>query len=256
MNFNASILALIGMGLVAGCTTSPAPPVTGSASEAASTPMHASLDYPFVARGQEPGWILTLTASRLELKARYGEVAFGTERPEPEVVSEEKLSYSVTTDQHDLTAVIEPQLCHDSMSGLPHPYRVDIQLDGDTYSGCGGEPRELVVGRTWRVTEFAGQPVASNRMVTLTFDREGTLTGQAPCNRYWSIYEITGGGMNLKHDSTTERACAAEVMNREKRFLDLLQQTRTFWMTDTGTLVLEASDGDRLKAVQLAQDSG
>ena len=68
---------------------------------------------------------------------------------------------------HELTVLVVPEICHDSMSGMPFPYSVSYRLDGVTHTGCGGETRSLLTGRSWNVLEIDFQPVIEGSNVSI-----------------------------------------------------------------------------------------
>ena len=53
------------------------------------------------------------------------------------------------------TIRIEHSLCRDSMSGLPHPDSVSIDLPDRQLRGCGGDPHALLRSQPWRLASAA-----------------------------------------------------------------------------------------------------
>ncbi|WP_198650102.1 YbaY family lipoprotein [Zobellella maritima] len=93
----------------------------------------------FRATGNEPGWLLEITAGdKLSFSYNYGEntlivPAFDAKHDK----SAHQTRYQATTDTHRLSVIITEQACQDDMSGEPLPARVNIELNGHSYQGCG-----------------------------------------------------------------------------------------------------------------------
>ena len=105
--------------------------------------------------------------------------------------------YVARTDKGELTATIVDQLCVDSMSGMPHPQTVTVVVGGKTLTGCGGEPASLLQGAEWSVVEIGGKALVAGSKVTLAFAPDGSLSGNASCNRFMSKYTLSGEGLAI-----------------------------------------------------------
>jgi uncharacterized membrane protein len=87
----------------------------------------------YEARGQEPGWSVTIDHGRIDYVGRYGEVKINVARPEP------RPSFNgrryVTP---HLVVDITYSRCNDAMSGFGFEHQVMVTAEGDTVKGCGG----------------------------------------------------------------------------------------------------------------------
>ncbi|MEP5766604.1 MAG: MliC family protein [Halieaceae bacterium] len=91
----------------------------------------------FRAVGQEPAWQLEIQHDRQMLMiADYGSRRILLPTPEPELL-EGYERYSVQDQKHQLQVDIEHTFCSDSMSGEVFDHRVEVNLDGSLYQGCG-----------------------------------------------------------------------------------------------------------------------
>jgi|TARA_R100000501_G_scaffold7881_2_gene16391 peroxiredoxin/uncharacterized membrane protein len=91
----------------------------------------------WVARGQEPGWIIRLTPGEtIEVEADYGEVT--ATLPAPDAAPSGQFALARTTGGTSFALSTTEQPCTDTMSGRPYPQTVQMQLNGKTYRGCGG----------------------------------------------------------------------------------------------------------------------
>lgn len=90
----------------------------------------------FRAVGQEPGWWLEISGSDLELAVDYGERRLSFSEPKRELDGGRRV-YRGTSDGHTVEVVLEKRRCEDAMSGEPFSTTVTVELDGETYRGCG-----------------------------------------------------------------------------------------------------------------------
>ncbi|WP_170175504.1 META domain-containing protein [Glycocaulis alkaliphilus] len=194
----------------------------------------------YTARGNEPGWILRLAGGEAEYLGDYGETRLSGRVTGRAALDEETNVLTVSGDDGELfTIQITHTICQDSMAGLSYPDTVTITLgDVETYSGCGGDAESLLAGEVWRVTHVAGEEVPGPRAVTMEFDGQGRLSGQAPCNRYSASYQMTGEGIVLGQGVSTRMACAGDLMALETTFLGIIQGSLPASIDTDGVLSL------------------
>ncbi len=202
---------------------------------------------PFVARGQEPGWMITIDAGTISLIADYGALQLRFPRTAPEV-SADGLRYLTEAEGRRLSVWIRPRVCADIATGMPHPYQVRYELDGKGHSGCGGEPKSLLTGGEWIVETIGGAPVIDTSKATILFTEEGRVAGNASCNRFIGGYQLTGEGLSFAQMGNTMMACEDDLSLQESRFLELLQAVSRFEIAPGGRLVLHAPDGRSITA--------
>lgn len=124
--------------------------------------------FPLTARGQEPGWTLSIEEGRFRYLGDYGATEIEGPLTHPETTPE-GVRFVLTP---DLTATISDALCRDVATGMPHPASVSLVQAGAQRAGCGGEAAALLRGE-WNVTLVEG----------------GGLTGKA---RHRSVFQRTG----------------------------------------------------------------
>jgi len=203
---------------------------------------------PMRALGQEPGWILRLDEEQLTLDYQYGEHQFSA--PTPERTTADGLTrYRAQQAGEELLVEITREYCEDIMSGRPFPYRVELIINGEPLSGCGGDTRKLLVGHEWQVTTINEQPLVDReKPPTITFDRDGQVAGSAGCNRYSGTYEITGEGVSFGSMALTRKACEPEVMQQEAEMMAVLEGASNFRLDDSGALIIRGYRGQKLWA--------
>lgn len=84
----------------------------------------------------------------------------------------------------------------------------------ETVSGHGG------AGAAWALESIDGTPFPAR--ATLSFPEEGTLAGEAPCNRYSGAQTLPYPWFRVKALVATKRACAD--LEAETRYLRALEE--------------------------------
>ena len=187
------------------------------------------------AGGNEPGWYVDVDDNEVDIVAQYGEVTKRAPRPE---VTIENGGYVFDMPGIAARLRIEEGLCHDDMSGMPHPDHAILTLDGQDLRGCGGDPQSLLTGAEWQVEDVMGGGVIDAAEVTIAFDGRGRVGGRSACNRYFGSYELTGEGVTFGQMAATQMACAPALMDLEHKMLDALGQVWRFDFDETGALLL------------------
>ncbi len=90
----------------------------------------------YTARGQEPGWALTIAGGRIDYQGNYGEKRINVARPDPRTTFN---GHRYETQR--LIVDVTHGRCNDVMSGHGYADQVMVIADGETYRGCGGQRR-------------------------------------------------------------------------------------------------------------------
>lgn len=201
---------------------------------------------PYVARGQEPGWHLTVSQDTIALDMAAGE-RFRAPTPRAHRTGR-RARYDVVLGGRSSRIAIERRLCRDTMSGMPHPDTVAIFGLGTVLRGCGGLPRDLLGTDEWTVTQIGGKPALAKAGATLQFLDDGALVGKASCNRFRASFKLTGEGLSIGPAAATMMACEPGIMQQEQALLRQLEGVSGFDIRPNGTLVLKGKSGDALVA--------
>jgi uncharacterized membrane protein len=87
----------------------------------------------YEARGNEPGWSLTIHDGRIDYVGNYGDRKISAARPEP------RPSFNGRRYVGDrLTVDVTYVRCNDAMSGRGFEHQVMVTANGETVRGCGG----------------------------------------------------------------------------------------------------------------------
>lgn len=202
----------------------------------------------WTARGNEPGWHVDVSDTAISFSSMEGET-FSIE-PVPEPVRAEEIEvYTGTADDKAFTLVAIDKICTDNMSGMPFPKAVVVTIGGRALVGCGGDPLSLLVG-DWKVEEIAGEPVIATSETSLAFDLEGSMHGNASCNRFFGGFTLTGEGLTLSPGGATMMACETGLMEQEQRFLAALEQVNRFESLADSRLKLVDVEGNTVLALR------
>lgn len=126
-----------------------------------------------------------------------------------------------------------------------------LAADGAVLASFVAQSQSLA-GTTWRAVGInngngAVASVVAASSVTITFGADGSVSGDAGCNRYRSTYQSDGTSLRLAPAAATRRLCVApEVMTQEQAFLRALESVATMRLegdrlelrTATGALAL------------------
>lgn len=228
----------------------PAPPAGGPGDTPGGRPPalgagDAAVPERYLARGQEPGWSLELDGEAIAWRPLDGpESVYSHADRQGDARA---FAVAATLDGATLSLTAERRVCRDTMSGMPHPDTVVVEVDGRTYRGCGGAPVDLLAAQAWTVVSIGGAPV-DGRAPTLAFTPEGNASGFAGCNRWSATAALTGEGLSFGRAVATMMACEGDAPGLEQRFLEALATVTRHDIDDEGRLVLKAGDTDVIVA--------
>ena len=197
---------------------------------------------PYVARGTEPFWSLTIGARTMRFEA--------PDRPTV-TVTKPKPAHGFAGDTYRtgrLTVNIVHRACSDGMSDRTYPDSVTVFVGRRAYKGCGGEAREAGPGRvaiegSWRIESLHGRPVAPTTSPSVTF-RDGRMSGNASCNRFTGSYRFERGRLTAGPLAGTKMFCSQRVQNvQESTILGLFGERLTVRSERGGKLVLTNDRG-------------
>ena len=202
----------------------------------------------WTARGNEPGWRVEISDTAITFSSMEGET-FSLE-PVPEPVRAEDIEvYSGTAGDKTFTLVAVDKICTDNMSGMPHPKAVVVAIGDRALVGCGGDPLSLLVGE-WQVEEISGKPVIAGSETSIGFDLDGSMHGNASCNRFFGGFSLTGEGLTLSPGGATMMACLDGLMEQEQTFLAALEEVSRFESLPDGGLRLVDATGNTVLSLR------
>jgi heat shock protein HslJ len=200
----------------------------------------------FVARGNEPGWIVRKTDSEITFNPMEGAALTIAPVPTAEKTDGAEV-YQASVGDQPFKLTITTKVCVDTMSGMPFPASVSVEIGGKTLTGCGGKPETLLHGN-WTVRQIDGKPLVSGSEVSLAFGDDGMIAGNASCNRYFGKFTLTGESLTISSSGATRMMCDAHLMEQENHLLKILEATTRFEIGQDGSLILHAKDGATLAA--------
>lgn len=208
----------------------------------------AAIAEDFVARGNEPGWVVRKTEREITFQSMGGPSLTVSPVPAAKTV-ENGESYETTLNDQPFRLTINDRVCVDTMSGMNFPASVEVQIGTDMFSGCGGEPFSLLRGE-WTVEEIPGRQIVEGSLITLNFEDNGQVNGSASCNRYFASFTLTGESLTFSKPGASMMMCEEALMDQERGFLDALAAVNHFTVAPDGQLTLLADDTPAMIARQ------
>jgi heat shock protein HslJ len=127
----------------------------------------------------------------------------------------------------------------------PVALQADLNGLGSEAARFGAQSEALLDGM-WRLDSYSSDgfltPVMDGTLVTASFERDGTVSGNASCNSFSGSYRATAITISIGPLATTRMACDRDVMDQEQGFLDALESAGTYTVQAT-TLTLGDADG-------------
>jgi heat shock protein HslJ len=194
----------------------------------------------FRARGNEPGWSVTITKSAIEFRTIDGEMIAISPVPQPQRQGRTE-TYSGEANGQAFSLVVSDAVCVDSMSGLPYPNTVSISLGESRMNGCGGNPATLLQG-DWSIVAVNGSDLSGPQLPTLSFDANGGLAGGGFCNRFFGSYELSGERLTIGGMGSTQMACEEALMKQEALLLGSLSKVDSFVVEPGKMLALKGQE--------------
>lgn len=108
---------------------------------------------------------------------------------------------------------------------------------------------------SWKLVAYgtvdAPTAVIEGSSITLTFDKDGRISGSAGCNTYGAGYSTEGSTLQISAAMSTMMACLQEgVMEQESAFL-LALQAATSYRLDGSSLFINYEEGKQLVFVEI-----
>jgi heat shock protein HslJ len=175
-----------------GCATVPSAP-----------PVEAGTRYR--ALGTEPFWALELTGREMVFTEAN---APGVRIAEPQPRPIHGFAGDIYQGSRIHLNIVRNQRCSDGMSDRVYPDRVQVDVDGRRFEGCGGEslmPASLE-GTGWSVESVNGRPVAEGERYFVRFEG-GQMRARFGCNSISGPVRQEGGSLVPGPLAATRMAC-------------------------------------------------
>lgn len=209
----------------------------------------------YSARGNEPFWLVQADATEVRWSTAdhvAADVFTGLTR----TTRADGFALTATREGGALALSANATVCRDSMTGMPHPDTVVVQVDGREFTGCGGNPIDVLTPNAWTVAGIGGVAM-SGRPPTMQFSADGQASGFAGCNRWTSSAVLSGAGLRIGMAAATRMACLDDTASKqESDFLAALGRVTRFDIDTNGDLLLKAGDETVIRATRTAVDAG
>lgn len=112
----------------------------------------------------------------------------------------------------------------------------DIQVVMVGRSDDVGEATSLF-NKEWLAEDLQNSGVTDNAQTTLTVQEDGSISGSGCCNRYFGSAEIKEDKLIFSQLGNTFMMCPPALMDQERKFFDILANTRHYKI-ELGKLIL------------------
>lgn len=192
----------------------------------------------FRATGHDPSWLLKGELELMHWTVADKLVSVAVQDRQPLALDQ---PLRMGSDPDAPVVEVQHAVCHDSATGMPYPYSVQVRADGRRYSGCGGDLHPMLTGKTWVITALEQGVSAQSPLghdISIRFDGQGRVSGVAACNLFSGIYALTAERLSIGSLATTRRACPGGAMQQEQALLRALETVVRFNVTAAGELTL------------------
>ena len=198
----------------------------------------------FIAMGNEPFWSLAVNSVKgsMRFKTMNGD-SINASLPQRNVDSDGVITFDAEVESGRLKVLFAPDSCVDTMSGQRMDYRVQVNVKGKTYTGCGVSLRQMaLLNDIWVLTTLQGRSVKPggprNELPRLEIMlTEGRVSGTTGCNRLNGRVQADSRQVQFGPLATTRMACLGEVGQLKSDFLKALSQPLMYRVAD-GQLTL------------------
>ena len=198
-----------------------------------------------MAIGNDPAWSLTINPSKGKLIVNLlnGD-SLSTAIPERQTDSDGVFRYTAQLESGSLNVVFRPDSCVDQKSGQQFDYRVQLDVGGKNYIGCGASLQKLTLLQDiWVLTDFQGRSITAggprNEVPRLEISlTENRVTGTTGCNRLSGSIKADTRLIQFGPMVMTKMACAGETGTFENTFVNALIQPVSYQLADNKLVLL------------------
>jgi heat shock protein HslJ len=109
-----------------------------------------------------------------------------------------------------------------------------------------------LTGVTWRPVSFGNETIPEDADMYIRFEVDGSFKGHGGCNGFFGSLKQSDSGLEVGPMAATSMACDQVVMNREKAFLDAVQNTRDFRTGNGRMSLLDEGGREAVKFVAVS----
>ena len=184
---------------------------------------------PYRAVGQEPGWSLIIDERDITFIPAGGPPV---RQPRPPFIN----GFAGEIYQTPRIGVnIVHATCTDVMSGQAYRDRVQVDVDGKRFNGCGGDAVSAagLTGTNWRVTAVNGRATPPQGQYYMQFE-PNRVSARFGCNGMGGTYSENGSQLTVGPLAATRMFCPEPAMSFENQGGSILTQPLTISSNSDG----------------------
>ena len=177
---------------------------------------------PYRAVGQEPGWSLIIDERDITFIPAGGPPV---RQPRPPVIN----GFAGEIYQTPRIGVnVVHAACTDVMSGQVYRDRVQVDVDGRRFNGCGGDAVASagLIGTNWRVTAVNGRATPAQGQYYIQFE-PNRISARFGCNGMGGAFSENGNQLTVGPLAATRMFCPEPAMSFENQGGAILAQPLT-----------------------------
>ncbi len=200
-----------------------------------------------VALGNDPSWSLTINTGKnlLRFKSQNGD---SITAPVPQRIadSDGTFRYDAPLESGRIKVLFALDSCIDKQSGQRFDYRVEVDVRGKNYLGCGVSLRQVsLLQDIWVLTNFQERVIKPggprNELPRLEISlTEGRVTGTTGCNRLNGRVQADSRLIQFGPLVTTRMACLDEAGRLESDLLKALNDPLAYQVGEGKLTLLKA----------------
>lgn len=117
------------------------------------------------------------------------------------------------------------------------------------------QPTPHLIGIKWYVVTINGHQVVDPTKAHLQFATDGKFHGSTGCNNFSGNFIEGQGNLSFDRLAMTRRACIFQLNDQEKNYFQILNTISHYRLNRDGKLILIASNGKEMVAVQQLSES-
>jgi heat shock protein HslJ len=108
----------------------------------------------------------------------------------------------------------------------------------------------------WQVLSIEGFDTIADSKASMSFQKDGMLSGSTGCNSYGSAYTMNGSSLSIDAGWSTRKMCMARLNEQELRFFQAMSSVVAVDRIDESEMYLVDVEGNKLFELRKTNSNG